>query len=312
MVRRVDPGLRLDWKSPTSRRGRELLGFGLWMFLNNMGIRLRTYTDSIVIGRVLTVALITPFSVAGRLMQYFEPAVNSIASPMLPVMSELDGLRRHDELRRFFLQATRVTSVFTLLIACILALDAKLLLRVWVGDEFVSAYPLVLILLLGYVLELSQRPSAVALVSLGRHRALGWWTLGEGLANLIMSVYLGRKYGLVGVALGTTLPLAAVKLTLQPWYTLKVLGLSAGVYIQESFARPVLVSAVFLACAYALMKMFPPLGILGLIGTFTLQVALFGLITWTIGLKDFERSQLWERSRRFISDRGLAAVGIRT
>jgi hypothetical protein len=60
------------------------------------------------------------------------------------------------------------------------------------------------------------------------------------------------------------------------------------------------------------MKMFPPLGILGLIGTFTLQVALFGLITWTIGLKDFERSQLWERSRRFISDRGLAAVGIRT
>jgi len=132
------------------------------------------------------------------------------------------------------------------------------------------------------------------------------------LANLIMSVYLGRKYGLVGVALGTTLPLAAVKLTLQPWYTLKVLGLSAGVYIQESFARPVLVSAVFLACAYALMKMFPPLGILGLIGTFTLQVALFGLITWTIGLKDFERSQLWERSRRFISDRGLAAVGIRT
>jgi O-antigen/teichoic acid export membrane protein len=312
MVRRVDPGLRLDWKSPTSRRGRELLGFGLWMFLNNMGIRLRTYTDSIVIGRVLTVALITPFSVAGRLMQYFEPAVNSIASPMLPVMSELDGLHRHEELQRFFLQATRVTSVFTLLIGCILALDAKLLLRVWVGDEFVSAYPLVLILLVGYVLELSQRPSAVALVSLGRHRALGWWTLGEGLANLIMSVYLGRKYGLVGVALGTTLPLAAVKLTLQPWYTLKVLGLSAGVYIQESFARPVLVSALFLACAYALMKMFPPLGILGLIGTFTLQVALFGLITWTIGLKDFERSQLWERSRRFISDRGLAAVGIRT
>jgi O-antigen/teichoic acid export membrane protein len=312
MVRRVDPGLRLDWKSPTTARGRELLGFGLWMFLNSMGIRLRTYTDSLVIGRVLTVALITPFSVAGRLMQYFEPAVNSIASPMLPVMSELDGLRRHGELQRFFLQATKLSSIFTLLIACILALDAQVLLRIWVGEEFVSAYPLVLILLVGYVLELSQRPSAVALLALGRHRALGEWTMGEGLANLILSVYWGRKYGLVGVAWGTTVPLLVVKLTVQPWYTLKVLGLSARAYIQESFARAVLVSGLFLVCAYGLMKAFPPAGILGLIGMFMLQVALFCLITWTMGLTGYERNLLWQRSQRFISDRGLAPVGVKT
>jgi len=312
MVRRVDPGLRLDWKSPTTARGRELLGFGLWMFLNSMGIRLRTYTDSLVIGRVLTVALITPFSVAGRLMQYFEPAVNSIASPMVPLMSELDGLRRHGELRHFFLQATKLTSIFTVLIASVLALDARALLRIWVGEEFVSAYPLVLILLVGYVLELSQRPSAVALVALGRHRALGGWTLGEGLANLVLSVYLGRKYGLVGVALGTTIPLVVVKLTLQPWYTLKVLGLSARAYIQESFARVALVSGLFLVCAYALMNVFPPVGILGLVGMFTLQVALFGVITWAIGLTGYERSMLWQRSQRFISDRGLVTAGIKT
>jgi hypothetical protein len=103
-----------------------------------------------------------------------------------------------------------------------------------------------------------------------------------------------------------------VKLTLQPWYTLRVLGLSARAYIQESLARAVLVSALFLACAYVLMKAFPPLGILGLAGTFTLQVALFGLITWTMGLTGYERGQLWQRSRRFISGRGLATAGVKT
>jgi O-antigen/teichoic acid export membrane protein len=312
MVRRVDPELRLDWRSPTAERSREVLGFGWWMFLNSTGVRLRTYTDSLVIGRVLTVALITPFSVAGRLMQYFEPAITSIVSPMLPVMSELDGLQRHGELQRFFLQATKLTTVFTLLIASILVLDSQLLLRIWVGEEFVSVYLLVLILLVGYVLELAQRPSVMALMALGRHRALGGWTLGEGLANLILSVYLGRKYGLVGGAWGTTIPLVVVKLTLQPWYTLKVLGLSARAYIRESLARAVLVSALFLVCAYALMKALPPFGILGLIGMFTLQVALFGVITWTMGLTGYERSLLWQRSRRFMLDRRLATAGAKT
>jgi O-antigen/teichoic acid export membrane protein len=308
MVRHVDAGLRLNLRSLTPKRIRELLEFGMWMFFNSMGIRLRTYTDSIVIGRILNVALITPFSVAGRLMQYFEPAVNSIVSPMLPVMSELDGQGRHGELQSFFLQATKLTTAFTLLIGSILVLDSRLLLRVWVGEEFDAAYILVLILLVGYVLELAQRPSIVALISLGRHRALGSWTLGEGVANLILSVYLGYKYGLVGVALGTTIPLLVVKLTLQPWYTLRMLGLSARAYIQHSLARPIMVCALFLVCAYALLRMFPPSGIFGLVGALTVQVMLFGLLTWVLGLSAYERSLLWQRSRRFISNRELASV----
>lgn len=308
MVRHVDPGLRFDWRSLTPKRIGELLEFGMWMFFNSMGIRLRTYTDSIVIGRILNVALITPFSVAGRLMQYFEPAINSIVSPMLPVMSELDGQARHDELRRFFLRATKLTSAFTLLIASILVLDSRLLLRVWVGEEFVSTYTLVLILLVGYVLELAQRPSIVALISLGRHRALGSWTLGEGVANLILSVYLGYRYGLIGVALGTTIPLLVVKLTLQPWYTLRMLGLTARTYIQNSLARPIMVCALFLVCARALLKMFPPSDILGLVGALTVQVMLFGLLTWVLGLSAYERSQIWQRSRRWMASRELRGV----
>jgi len=60
------------------------------------------------------------------------------------------------------------------------------------------------------------------------------------------------------------------------------------------------------------MKAFPPVGVLGLVGMFTLQVALFCLITWTIGLTGYERSLVWQRSQRFISDRRLATVGAKT
>jgi O-antigen/teichoic acid export membrane protein len=300
LARHVDPRLRIDWSLPTRARARELLEFSVWMFLNSMGIRLRTFTDSIVIGRVLSVALIAPFSVAGRLMQYFDPIINSIVSPMLPVMSEYDGQGRQQELRDFFLKATKITALVSLLIASILVLDARLLLRVWVGEEFVSTYPLVLILLAGYVFELAQRPSTTALVALGRHRALGSWTLGEGLANLLLSVYWGHTYGLIGVALGTTVPLVVVKLTLQPWYTLRMLGISTREYLVSSLLRPILVCVLFLGGGYWLMSPSAS-GIFELGFTVAWQGLLFCAITWMVGLSSSEKSQVRERCLAVIS-----------
>jgi O-antigen/teichoic acid export membrane protein len=254
-----------------------------------------------VIAIVLNVALIAPFSVAGRLMQYFEPIINSIVSPMLPVMSQYEGQGRRRELRDFFLQATKVTTLVTLFIGSILVLDSKLLLRVWVGEEFVSTYALVVILLIGYVFELAQRPSTTALVALGCHRALGGWTLGEGLANLVLSIYWGHLYGLVGVALGTTVPLVVVKLTLQPWYTLNKLGISAREYLQTSVIRPVLVCLLFLGSSHWMMSSARTSGFLELGLTVTWQALLFCLITWTVGLNPVERIQLRTRCRAMSS-----------
>jgi len=168
-------------------------------------------------------------------------------------------------------------------------------LRVWVGEEFVSTYSLVVILLIGYIFELAQRPSTTALVALGCHRALGAWTLGEGVANLVLSIYWGHLYGLVGVALGTTVPLVVVKLTLQPWYTLSKLGISPREYLQTSVLRPVLVCLLFLGSARWIMSSGPATGFFDLGFTVTWQALLFCLITWTVGLNPFDRAQVRER-----------------
>lgn len=304
MVRWADPRLRLNWKFPTRAEAAELLGFSWWMFLTNMGIQLRTFTDSIVIGRVLSVALVTPFSVAGRLMQYFDPVINGIVSPMLPVMSELDGRRQHQELRQFFLRATKLTALVTLLIGSILVLDAREVLRVWVGEPFVSTYPLVVILLIGYVFELAQRPSATVLVAAGHQRPLGSWTLAEGLANLGLSIYWGHKYGLIGVALGTTVPLVAVKLTLQPWYTLRALRLSLWQYLKHSLAGPAAATVVFLLFGYGVMSLFSPTGLLQLVGTVSWQCLAFAGLAYWVALTQSERGQVWQRL-------GRLALGLR-
>src|SRR5579859_1031544 len=228
MIRNIDPTVRFAGELVRLRTARELLSFSSWTLLNNAGGLLRDSTDPIVIGRVMNAALITPFTVASRLVDYFRPIITSMVSPMLPRMSQLDGQGRDDEIRQLLLQMTRLSALVSLGIGSMLVLQGRSLVLLWVGTRYVSSYPILVVLVVGAVVSSAQLGTLHALIAKGRHRAYGIWTIGEGLANLILSIAWAHRYGLLGVAMGTAVPLLAVKLTLQPWYVTRVLHMSLG------------------------------------------------------------------------------------
>src|SRR5579864_6187503 len=133
MIRRIDSGLKFAGKLVRLRTARELMSFSFWTLLNNAGQLLRDSTDSIVIGRVLNAALITPFTVASRLVDYSRPIVISMVSPLLPRMSHLDRQGRHEEVRRLFLGMTRLSALVSLAMGSLLVLHGRSLLLLWVG-----------------------------------------------------------------------------------------------------------------------------------------------------------------------------------
>lgn len=241
LIRTVDKEVRFAFRMVRVRVAHELLGFSMWMLLGNAGQFLRESTDSIVIGRMLGAALITPFAVAARFVDYFRPVIRGMVSPLLPRIAELDGQNRHDHVQELFLQMTRISALVSLSVGALILLDGRNLLLYWVGRQYVSSYPVLVLLTIGTVVSLAQLGAAPALVAVGRHRVYGVWTLMEGIANLILSVYWARKYGIVGVALGTAVPLLAVKLIVQPWYVARVLKFSLWQYAREALARPLAV-----------------------------------------------------------------------
>ncbi|MFZ0923869.1 MAG: oligosaccharide flippase family protein, partial [Candidatus Acidiferrales bacterium] len=215
MIRRIDPEVKFARRQVSLQTSRELLTFSFWTLLNNAGGLLRDSTDSIVIARVLNTALITPFAVASRLVAYFRPIITSMVSPLLPRISQLEGQGRRGEIRHLFLRMTRISALVSLAIASMLVLHGRSLLLLWVGPRYVSSYSILVLLTVGAVASTGQFGTLHTLIALGRHRAYGLWTIGEGLANLFLSIIWAHKYGIVGVALGTAVPLLAVKLTLQ-------------------------------------------------------------------------------------------------
>ena len=299
-VRRVDPQVSMNPRQVTWARARELAAYSFYLLLTTAGDYLRFYTDSIVIARLLSVALITPFSVAGRLMDYFKAVAMGLTGPLMPRMSWLEGQGKSTDLQSVFLRGTRAAALLSLFIGLLLGIDGKALLGIWVGPRFVSSYNLLLVLTVAYVVTLVQYPSNALLYALNRHQALGFWTLAEGAANLVLSIHWARSLGLVGVALGTAVPMVFTALLLQPAYVLWVLKLPVSRYVREGLLRPLGVfGAASVLCVLALRPAVRT-GIAGFAVMVAGQVVVFAAATLAFGMEASERQWLRETFGRRI------------
>jgi O-antigen/teichoic acid export membrane protein len=300
LVRMADPALSFSLRLVSRTRIRELLGFSGNAFLGTLGDQLRFFIDSVVIGRVLGLAFITPFAIPGRLMLLFREMGFSLASPLSGVMSEHAGRRDDDALTNSFLVATRLCLLLSLLVTLLLLVNGASLIRFWMGPGYASSYLLMLVLLSGYFLMLAQQPSVDLLLAQGRHKLRGWWNLGEGAANLALSIFWGMHYGLVGVALGTAVPMIFVQVFIQPWYALRTIGIAPSRYLREAFLKPVLVAA-FVLCVCAGLRIWQHgYSARWLLLSAAWQAALYLTLTWRFALTAEEREHFALRVRTWM------------
>jgi O-antigen/teichoic acid export membrane protein len=98
---------------------------------------------------------------------------------------------------------------------------------------------------------MAQYISALILVGMAKHKVLAYVTLAEGLANLILSVILVRRIGLVGVAWGTAIPHVINTAVIIPFFTLRAVKMSWRDYIVKGYVRPVLAAIPGATVCYA-------------------------------------------------------------
>ena len=71
-----------------------------------------------------------------------------------------------------------------------------------------GAAPVIQILAFAVAIRVGNATGTTVLKGAGEHRMLAFVNLATGLANLVLSVLLIRRFGLIGVAAGTLIPIA--------------------------------------------------------------------------------------------------------
>jgi O-antigen/teichoic acid export membrane protein len=97
-------------------------------------------------------------------------------------------------------------------IAAALILLADPLVHAWLGPKkapaMAGAIPIIQILAVAVAIRVGNATGNTVLKGAGEHRLLAFVNLATGVGNLILSVLLIHRFGLIGVAVGTLIPIA--------------------------------------------------------------------------------------------------------
>ncbi|MDD2898189.1 MAG: oligosaccharide flippase family protein [Desulfuromonadaceae bacterium] len=251
-VRRSCPHIVFSRRYFDKSRISSIFSYSIHSFVVSVSSRVINFTDEIVVATFLKVADVTYYSIATNLITYFEKLVWSGASVFVPYISQLDAQNDQDQVKRSFFCGSKYTLLLSLYIFAGIYLIGGDFVSVWMGQKYgVVVKPILFILALAKVISLSQSMSVARFFGTSKHQLLSKLNLLEAVCNLILSITLVQKYGMIGVAYGTLIPAVLCNGLLLPLITFKEFKVSYFDFIIKSIMRPL---AVFGLTVYGMLQ----------------------------------------------------------
>jgi O-antigen/teichoic acid export membrane protein len=145
------------------------------------------------------------YSIAVTAATVLSGLIGAVMSPLLTHSVAVYAIPgRRTLLEPLLVRTTLLCGLGLAAIFLLLVLIHRPLLSAWVGADLASDSALPLLTLVGaHALRNVVAPYALMLVATGLNRRALWSGVAEGLCNLAATLYLGQRFGVFGVALGT-------------------------------------------------------------------------------------------------------------
>ncbi|MBZ0151161.1 MAG: polysaccharide biosynthesis C-terminal domain-containing protein [Planctomycetes bacterium] len=252
------PGLQVGRSMVCRASVRELCSFGFHNFLINVADRVVLYTDTLVIGVMIDSKAVSYYTVGGNFIGYYIMLINSVAWPLTPYATSRDAAGDHEALRRLYLFGSKNIFLFAAVIGGGLIFLGHDFLAVWLhehpellsGAVYTSAATVMAVLAAATLVRGLMTCGKQILFGMREVRFLSRLSMLEAIANLGLSITLAYPLGLLGVALGTLIPIVCTQLVLQPRFLAKRLSLSLGDFMVRATRGGLVVVAVMGLVAY--------------------------------------------------------------
>jgi O-antigen/teichoic acid export membrane protein len=241
------------WHYVSRESFKQVANYGAVTFMIMIAFRLRFKTDAVIIGSFLSMSAITYFSIGGRLVDYAGEVVNSLAQIFTPMSSHFHAAGDYDQLRKIFISGNRACALLMFPLCVSLVILGKSVIEAWVGPQYVSSYVVLLILLIPATLYNAQTTSNRILFGMSLHTSLAVVVLLEGVVNIVLSVALVRRFGIVGDAIGTAIPMLLTSLFFLPQHLCRRLEVPLRKFLWEAYFYPA-VLCIPMACALMFMQ----------------------------------------------------------
>jgi len=295
IARRLYPELQIRLKKPKKETLRALWSYSSYAFLTTIAVQLVYQTDNLVVGAFVSASAVTYYAIANSLCRYGSQVVSSIAGTFVPAASTYEAAGDTAGLLRLYKNGTRATILVSLPLLITFIARGHTFIGLWMGPQYAQSSGNVLILLsIPLFFAYANRTVSAIAYGVEKHKTTAIWAIGEGIANLALSVTLVHWYGVYGVAIGTMIPSLIVQLVFCPRYVSKLVGLSSFEVVWSIWGPLFFASVPFAIASYAIGILWPPHSLL----IFFLQVAVtLPVFFLMVGLvfRSYVRSELLPR-----------------
>lgn len=292
------PDLQISVRLANKALLREAVVFSSAQMVINLSALIRLRTDPILVQMFMSLSAVALYTVALRVAESSLLLTKQAINVLAPLIAQLNGAGRIEQIRSTFLSASRWTFAGASLITIPICLFANEILKGWAGKEFGAAVPTLIVLMLSMWFVIPQMVATNVLAMTGHHT----WTARMGavsaIVNILVSLALVRPLGLAGVALGTLASTIVVDLGMVVTRTCRLYNVNTKEYLKVVFAPVLLPALAQSALCLGISSQFH----LAHLGVVLIAVALSGLLFIAVyaisGLSSHEKAGFRAKYRR--------------
>ena len=199
--RKMSPNLEPSWGVPDKALFREMLGFGGYVLLTNVGNRLFFNSANMMAALTNGAAEASAFYTSQMPTMTGYVMLMRVADNAAPAVYELSGRGEKERLGRAFLRLTHIVLVMTLPLAVGVVLFNRDVVTCWVGPSLYAGRLLSVTIAIFCVLDGIRSISVLFAFAQGWMKLLTVTSLIQGIANFALGYFLGKWLGLGGITL---------------------------------------------------------------------------------------------------------------
>jgi O-antigen/teichoic acid export membrane protein len=256
-AKRLLPQCRLDFTDINRETIDDVRSFSGSAFLIMMAGAAASHSDAVFIAYFLGLRYVTYYMIAKRLAEYSRSFFQRLYTVLTPVFSSLDAKNENDKICGILLTATRYMLYLAVPLQAGLIYLGKPFITLWMDADLAAfSYPVLVILCMPLAFRVTQSVASKVLYGTGRLKWLTLVAIAQSVLNVVVSIVLIPHYGIIGCALGTTLPSIAASLVMCG-YTCRRYSISPFTYVGATLLKPCIPLPAMLAVWYGVSRYYP-------------------------------------------------------
>ena len=283
-LRRVEPQVEITTRNAKKSSIASVFNYSKFTFLTMLGLQLIYYSDAFVVGYFLSAAAITIYTIPWSLSEYSNKVIMAVTQTFVPVFSAQEATNEKALYHTYITGTKAILLLSNLLCIGVLTLGDEFV-GYWMGPRYaVECSALLTIMFITLLIKSPQHLSYSILLGTANHQKFSIYNMMFSIANLILSILLVQKFGLIGVAAATAITQILFYAVVTPILTSRVIKFSLSDYLKKTYLRIIPASLLLFAILSYFAKYQPPTGFFSLIGqaligaTFYLAVAYWTLL----------------------------------